>query len=74
MNPFTKWSVAGVAAIGLMAAPQFAAAQECDTIKLGAAISLTGKYATNGMHTQNGYEFAIIRDPEDQGERRRQGR
>lgn len=34
-------------------------AQECQTIKLGAAISLTGKYATNGAHTKNGYEFAI---------------
>ncbi|RMD94108.1 MAG: amino acid ABC transporter substrate-binding protein [Alphaproteobacteria bacterium] len=36
-----------------------AAAEECGTITLGAAISLTGKYATNGYHTQNGYEFAI---------------
>jgi len=26
---------------------------------LGSAISLTGKYATNGMHAKNGYEFAI---------------
>jgi len=31
----------------------------CETITLGSAISLTGKYATNGMHTKNGYEFAI---------------
>ncbi|MEM0943654.1 MAG: amino acid ABC transporter substrate-binding protein [Pseudomonadota bacterium] len=38
---------------------QEAAAEECGVIPLGAAISLTGKYATNGYHTQNGYEFAI---------------
>ncbi len=36
-----------------------ASAMECDTIKLGAAISLTGKYATNGVNTKDGYEFAI---------------
>lgn len=31
----------------------------CEAITLGSAISLTGKYATNGMHAKNGYEFAI---------------
>ena len=36
-----------------------AAAADCEAIKLGAAISLTGKYATNGIHAKNGYEFAI---------------
>ncbi len=35
------------------------AAQAEDTILLGSAISLTGKYSTNGAHAQNGYEFAI---------------
>jgi len=34
-------------------------AMDCDEIVLGAASSLTGKYATNGVHAQNGYEFAI---------------
>ena len=34
---------------------------EGDTIILGAAVSLTGKYSTNGEHTKNGYEFAIKR-------------
>jgi len=29
-----------------------------DTIVLGAAVSLTGKYATNGKHTKNGYDLA----------------
>ncbi len=30
-----------------------------DTILLGAAISLTGKYSTNGKHTKNGYDLAV---------------
>ena len=42
-------------------------AEECETITLGAAISLTGKYATNGYHTQNGYEFAIEKIKENGG-------
>lgn len=41
----------------LAALPFVAAAQ--DTITLGAAISLTGKYSTNGHHARNGYNFAI---------------
>ena len=32
-----------------------------DTIVLGAAVSLTGKYSTNGEHTQNGYNLAVER-------------
>ena len=32
-----------------------------DTIILGSAISLTGKYSTNGIHAQNGYELAVSR-------------
>jgi len=67
MKPFAKWSLAGLAAVGLMSAPQVAQAQDCGTITLGAAISLTGKYATNGMHTQNGYEFAIQKIKENGG-------
>ena len=31
---------------------------EGDTIILGSSISLTGKYATNGLHTQRGYDYA----------------
>ena len=30
-----------------------------NTIVLGAAVSLTGKYATNGKHTKNGYELGV---------------
>ena len=32
---------------------------EGDTITLGAAVSLTGKYSTNGMHTKNGYDLGV---------------
>lgn len=32
---------------------------EGDTIILGAAVSVTGKYSTNGKHTMNGYDLAI---------------
>jgi branched-chain amino acid transport system substrate-binding protein len=34
---------------------------EGDTIILGSAISLSGKYSTNGLHTQKGYDFAVER-------------
>ena len=34
---------------------------EGDTIVLGAAVSLTGKYSTNGEHTRNGYNLAVKR-------------
>lgn len=30
-----------------------------DTIKLGAAVSATGKYSTSGSHTKNGYDLAV---------------
>jgi branched-chain amino acid transport system substrate-binding protein len=34
---------------------------EGDTIVLGAAVSLTGKYSTNGKNTQHGYDLAVQR-------------
>ncbi|MBI28819.1 MAG: amino acid ABC transporter substrate-binding protein [Pelagibacteraceae bacterium] len=40
--------------------PSFAKV-EGDTIILGAAVSLTGKYSTNGEHTKNGYNMAVKR-------------
>ena len=40
---------------------------EGDTIILGAAVSLTGKYSTNGKHTQNGYNLAVKRINEKGG-------
>lgn len=36
-------------------------AHAADTLTLGAAVSFTGKYSTNGMHTKNGYDLAVKR-------------
>jgi branched-chain amino acid transport system substrate-binding protein len=47
------------AAAGLIAAGPAAAKVEGDTIVLGSANSLTGKYSSNGIDTQNGYDLAI---------------
>ncbi len=55
------------AAGALVASSGLAAAADCETIVLGSAISLTGKYATNGIHSKNGYEFAIKKIAEDGG-------
>lgn len=52
-------SLLGCVAGASLLLSQAAFAQDCDTITLGSAISLTGKYATNGVHAKNGYEFAI---------------
>ena len=46
-----------------------ALADECEELVLGSAISLTGKYATNGVHARNGYEFAIRKIKETGGVR-----
>lgn len=53
--------VVGVAALGLVVASPAAAKVEGDTIIIGAAVSLSGKYSTNGKHTKNGYELAVKR-------------
>lgn len=42
-------------------------AADCEEIRLGSAISLTGKYATNGVHAKNGYEFAVQKIKENGG-------
>jgi branched-chain amino acid transport system substrate-binding protein len=44
-----------------MAASAASAAEFDGTITLGAAVSLTGKYSTNGGHTKNGYDLAVER-------------
>lgn len=44
-----------------------AAAMDCEELVLGSAISLTGKYATNGVHAKNGYEYAITKIAENGG-------
>jgi branched-chain amino acid transport system substrate-binding protein len=38
-----------------------------DTIVLGAAVSLTGKYSTNGKNTKDGYDLAVKRINEEGG-------
>jgi branched-chain amino acid transport system substrate-binding protein len=48
---------AAMLAAGLLAGSIAAHAE--DTIKLGAAISLTGKYSTNGKNTKDGYDLAV---------------
>jgi branched-chain amino acid transport system substrate-binding protein len=40
-------------------APLSAQAQKCEELVLGAALSATGIYASNGTNTKNGYEFAV---------------
>ena len=52
-------SLLGCVAGASMLLSQVSVAADCESITLGSAISLTGKYATNGVHAKNGYEFAI---------------
>lgn len=60
ISKFLTAFAAGTTAAALMAsAPAFA--QDSDTIVLGAALSITGKYATAGNHTQKGYDLAVKR-------------
>ncbi|MEM9147782.1 MAG: amino acid ABC transporter substrate-binding protein [Pseudomonadota bacterium] len=60
-------SVLTALAAGAIAFAGPAIAAECETITLGSAISLTGKYSTNGLHAKNGYEFAISKIKENGG-------
>ena len=52
-------AIAMAAAASALIATPVDAKVEGDTIILGSAISLTGKYSTNGIHAQNGYELAV---------------
>ncbi|MEM7301745.1 MAG: amino acid ABC transporter substrate-binding protein [Pseudomonadota bacterium] len=62
-----KTSVLAYAAGALFATASTAMAADCEELVLGSAISLTGKYATNGVHAKNGYEFAIKKIDENGG-------
>ncbi len=64
-----KWKLSGALALaaGGLLSMASAAAMECEELVLGSAISLTGKYATNGVHAKNGYEFAIQKIDESGG-------
>jgi len=59
MGTMKTFGISLLATGALFASAPAAMAEECDTITLGAAISLTGKYATNGVHAKNGYEYAF---------------
>lgn len=56
-----KIITASIFALGTLASSHSMAKVEGDTITLGAAVSLTGKYTTAGNHTKNGYDLAITR-------------
>lgn len=67
-KPFLKTSLLSMAAGALLvgiAASSVANAE--DTIVLGAAVSLTGKYSTNGKNTKEGYDLAVKRVNEKGG-------
>ena len=51
----------GLATAGLGLSNAASAKVEGDTIILGSAISLTGKYSDNGEHAKNGYDLAVTR-------------
>lgn len=53
--------LAAAAAVAGLAQFATTGAQAEDEIVLGSAISLTGKYSTNGDHTKNGYDLAVER-------------
>jgi len=59
-NPYTLFGdvVALIAALLLLSVSTLVMAAD-NTITLGAAVSLTGKYSTNGKHTKNGYDLGI---------------
>lgn len=58
--PYNK-IFAACAVAALLGASTAGAKVEGDTIVLGAPISLTGKYSTNGKNTRDGYDLAVKR-------------
>ena len=63
MNKIAKLFITSISAItlALVSFTSSFAKVEGDYIVLGSAISLTGKYSSNGVHTQNGYNMAVDR-------------
>ena len=47
------------ATLVIAVAPSITRARACEDLVLGAALSATGIYASNGNNTKNGYEFAV---------------
>jgi len=63
VNKIIKFALVLLSTLGLIlgtASTSFSKV-EGDKIILGAAVSLTGKYSSNGVHTQNGYNMAVER-------------
>ena len=56
---FMKHGIVAAAALAVSLATPAMVRVDGDTITLGSSISLTGKYATNGLHTQRGYDYAV---------------
>ena len=56
---FMKHGIVAAAALAVSLATPAMARVDGDTITLGSSISLTGKYATNGLHTQRGSDYAV---------------
>ncbi len=56
-----KFLLVGMAMLGMAVTVFSASAADDDTVVLGAAVSLTGKYSTNGKYTRNGYDLAVSR-------------
>jgi len=63
MNKIIKFALVLLSTLGLILGTTSTSFSkvEGDKIILGAAVSLTGKYSTNGKHTQNGYNLAVKR-------------
>jgi branched-chain amino acid transport system substrate-binding protein len=57
LNTVRCTAVLAMMAFALM--PSTARAEACEDLVLGAALSATGIYASNGNNTKNGYEFAL---------------
>ena len=55
----TAWCTIALATVALAAVPTAVSAQKCEELVLGAALSATGIYASNGNNTKNGYEFGV---------------
>jgi len=56
-----------IAGVAMLFSQASLAMSDCGDIILGSAISLTGKYASNGVHAKNGYEYAISKIKEKGG-------
>ena len=55
----TAWCTIALATVAVAAVPTAVSAQKCEELVLGAALSATGIYASNGNNTKNGYEFGV---------------